>query len=227
MIRSSISRTGLERPAVRRVGPVTHAFPVPVALDPLVSSWSADSVLAAQRADTLFSHRPHVPQILFFVSSTVFLSQGIQAHPFSMYCSAVIVLETVNHLPEQTVNNHTSLYSPHRPDGPTIERLVFRTYPPFPFGRVRADVGIGPYAVEEAIPSILPRLNSSGVPSTPAACGRHPLQAGEGRGFPHPALPPSPRRGSTPPENFCTPPRASGFFHRPAGRRYRTGSPWR
>ena len=54
----------------------------------------------------------------------------------------------------------------------------------------------------------------SGVPSTPAACGRHPLQAGEGGGClrrgrggtrsvlrtaPHPsgplALPPSPRRG--------------------------------
>ena len=33
----------------------------------------------------------------------------------------------------------------------------------------RADVGIGPYAVGEAIPSILPQLNSSGVPSTPAA----------------------------------------------------------
>ena len=72
---------------------------------------------------------------------------------------------------------------PHRPEGSTIERLVFRTYPPIPFGRVRDDVGIVPYAVGEAIPSILPRLNSSGVPSTPAAAAA-PSPSRRGRGLP-------------------------------------------
>ena len=81
----------------------------------------------------------------------------------------------------------------------------------------RDDEGIVPYAVGEFFPFIKPRFSLSGVPSTPAACGRHPLQAGESGGFPHPALrwgrggtrsdpapphtrqgfalPPSPRRG--------------------------------
>ena len=106
---------GLERPAVRRVGPVTHAFPVPVALDPLVSSWSADPVLAAQSTDTLFSHDRTCHKFFsFFVHS--FSLPGHTSTSFFYVLHAVIVLETVNHLPEQTVNNHTSLYSPHRPE---------------------------------------------------------------------------------------------------------------
>ena len=40
----------------------------------------------------------------------------------------------------------------------------------------------------EVLPRNLARPMLLGVPSTPAACGRHPLQAGEGGGFPHPAL---------------------------------------
>ena len=44
----------------------------------------------------------------------------------------------------------------------------------------RADVGIRPYAGERFLPLNLARPILSCVPSTPAAYGRHPLQAGEG-----------------------------------------------
>ena len=48
----------------------------------------------------------------------------------------------------------------------------------------RDDVGIVPYAKGKVLPFNRAWPNILGVPSTPAACGRHPLQAGEGRGFP-------------------------------------------
>ena len=48
---------------------------------------------------------------------------------------------------------------------------------------LRDDVGIVPYAKGEVLPFNRAQLNILGVPSTPAACGRHPLQAGEGRDF--------------------------------------------
>ena len=47
----------------------------------------------------------------------------------------------------------------------------------------RADVGIRPYAGGRFLPRNLARPILSCVPSTPAAYGRHPLQAGEGRDF--------------------------------------------
>ena len=47
----------------------------------------------------------------------------------------------------------------------------------------RADVGIRPYAGGRFLPRNLARPMLLGVPSTPAACGRHPLQAGEGGGW--------------------------------------------
>ena len=52
---------------------------------------------------------------------------------------------------------------------------------PFCHRTSRADVGIGPYAVGETILSILPRPNSFGVPSTPAAAAA-PSESTEGRG---------------------------------------------
>ena len=134
---------GLERPAVRRVGPVTHAFPVPVALDPLVSSWSADPVLAAQSADTLFSHDRTCHKFFsFFVHS--FSLPGHTSTSFFYVLHAVIVLETVNHLPEQTVNNHTSLYSPHPPAA--LRAGLVGTNVPLWSSNLRDDVGIVPYA---------------------------------------------------------------------------------
>ena len=45
---------------------------------------------------------------------------------------------------------------------------------------LRDDVGIVPYAKGEVLPFNRAWPNILGVPSTPAACGRHPLQAGEG-----------------------------------------------
>lgn len=106
---------GLERPAVQLVGPVAHVFPVLVASDPLVPG---GPLIPYSRHRALMLSSPMTARATnsFLFSSTVFLSHGIQALPFSFVLYAVILLKTVNDLPEQTVNNHTSLYSPHRPE---------------------------------------------------------------------------------------------------------------
>lgn len=61
---------GLERPAVRRMGPVAHVFPILVASNLLVPGGPADPILAAQSADALLPHdRARYKFFPFFVHS--------------------------------------------------------------------------------------------------------------------------------------------------------------